>query len=268
MSSTNFTGPITYGEKTGNPATQTVGYVSVMKQISLGAGTANGRQIITLPPNTTILRVGAIQTSSFTGGTDVNDININFGTSADPAGIGLVQVPSVATAVKTRTEQRQVSLNASGNARIQLPPKSTLLRLGAIETSTWAPADAASAGVTNFGTGPTDTGHYGIVTGASARASIVFVTPVSGATEFDAGGTIYISTSAVSTNVTTGGGVRAFVEYAVADTNVGQLNMIYPTSGAASFDSGGTVVITISAASTTTFTGGGVRAFIEYAQVE
>lgn len=264
---TNFTGPISEGEKTGNPQTQTVGYVKVVKQVPIGAGAGNGRAIVTLPPGSTVTNIGAVITSAITGGTDVADMNINFGTSADPGGYGVVQIPKSTNGQKTNIITRQVSLNASGNASITLPPKSTLLRLGSVETSTWAPADAASAGVTNFGTGASDVGHYGIVTGASARASIVFVTPVSGATEFDAGGTIYISASAVSTNVTTGGGVRAFVEYAVADAD-GGLMQRSPASGAASFDAGGTIVITISAAATTTFTGGGVRAFVEYVTVE
>ncbi len=265
---TNFTGPISAGEKTGNPQTQTVGYVKMVRQVPVGAGTGNGRAIISIPPGSTLLKVGAVPASAFTGGTDLSDMNVNFGTSADPAGYGQVQLTTKAAAVKTRIETRQVSLNASGNSSIQLPPKSTLLRLGAIETSAWGPADAASAGVTNFGTGAADTGHYGIVTGASAKASIVYVVPVSGATEFDAGGTIYISTSAVSTNVTTGGGTRAFVEYAVADVDSGAVVMRDVVSGATTFDTGGTIVITISAAATTTFTGGGARAFVEYVTVE
>lgn len=265
MTTTHFTGPIATGENTGNPQTSTTGFVKLTKQVSLGSGQT--RQIVTLPPGSTITNLGAVTTSAITGGTDVADMNINFGTSADPSGYGLVQIPKLTNGQPVRMQTRQVSLNASGNATITLPPKSTLLRLGAIETSALAPADAASAAVTNFGTGASDVGHYGIVTGASARASIVYVVPVSGATEFDTGGNIYISCSAVSTNVTTGGGVRAFVEYAVADAD-GGLVMRAPASGAATFDNGGTVVITISAAATTTFTGGGVRAFIEYVTVE
>lgn len=267
MATTHFSGPIAAGENTGNPQTTTTGFVKMTKQVAVGAGTGNGRQIISIPSGSTILNIGATLTSAITGGTDVADMNINFGTSADPTGYGMVQIPKPTNGQTVRMQTRQVSLNASGNATVTLPPKSTLLRLGSVETSTWAPADAASAGVTNFGTGPADVGHYGIVTGASARASIVYVVPVSGATDFDTGGNIYVSCSAVSTNVTTGGGVRAFVEYAVADADSGVI-MRSPTSGAATFDTGGTIIITISAAATTTFTGGGARAFVEYVTVE
>ncbi len=266
MSRTNYAGPMSVGQKTGNNITDTRGWTKLVKQVSVGFGAA--RQIVSFPKGTTILNIGAVPTSAFTGGTDVHDMNINFGTSADSQGLGVVQVSTRPNCVKARIECRQVSLNASGHDSIELPPKSTLLRLGSIETSTWTPADAASAGVTNFGTGSADVGHYGIVTGASARASIVFITPVSGATEFDTGGTIYVSCSAVSTNVTTGGGVRAFVEYAVADSDSG-IQMKPVASGAASFDtSGGSVVVTISAAATSAFTAGGVRAIIEYVVTE
>lgn len=264
MAGTNFSGPISTGEKTGNAATQTVGYAKIVKQVSIGSGAS--RQIVSLPPNSTILGVGAVRTSAFTGGTDFHDMNINFGTSADPTGIGMVQLQNPGASVRTRIEARQISLNCGEVGRIDLPAKSTLLRLGAIATSALAPADAGSAAVTNFGTA-TDFDQYGVVTGASARSSLVYVVPVSGSTDFDTGATIVVSVSAVSTNVTTGGGTRAFVEYAVADSDTGA-RMIAPSSGAATFDTGGTVVITMSAAATTSFTGGGVRAFIEYATVE
>lgn len=264
---TNFTGPISEGDKTGNPQTQTVGYVKVVKQVPVGAGTGNGRAIITLPPGSTLIHLGAVITSAITGGTDVADMNVNFGTSADPGGYGVLQIPKTSNGQKVSIVSRQVSLNCGSNATITLPPRSTLLRLGAIESSALTPNDGGSAAVTNFGVGASDVGHYGIVTGASARASLVYVVPVSGATEFDTGGNIYISVSAVSTNVTTGGGTRAFVEYAVADAD-GGLVMRTPASGAATFDTGGTIVITISAAATTTFTGGGARAFVEYVTVE
>ena len=265
MAGTNYTGPLSQGEKTGNPQTQTVGYVKVTKQVSLGSG--DSRKIITIPPNSTLTGFQAVPTSAFTGGTDLRDMNVNIGTSADPAGYSLLQLKTASGSfqdVSVRT--RQVSLNAGGVGRVDLPPKSTLLRIGAIMTSAFAPADAASAAVVNFGT-PTDFDQYGIVTGASAKASLVYTVPVSGSTEFDAGGTIAISCSAVSTNVTTGGGVRAFVEYVVADNETGAVSRA-ATSGAASFDSGGTIVVTLSAAATTTFTGGGARVLIEYVTVE
>jgi hypothetical protein len=262
---TNLTGPISQGEKTGNPQTQTVSYVKVVRQVSLGVGAA--RQVITIPPNSTLLGFAAVPTSGFTGG-EVRDMNVNFGTSADPVGFGLLQVANNATTFKdVSVRTRQVSVGAGSlTGTISLPPKSTLLRIGAIETSAIAGTDAATAARVNFGS-PGDVDQYGIVTGVSAKASLIYTTPVSGANEFDSGGIIVVSISADATSVITGGGARAFVEYAVAENASGNVEGV-PASGAASFDAGGTIVLTLSAAATTTFTAGGVRAMVEYLTVE
>ena len=267
MSRTTFTGPVSVGGvDTGNPQTDPRGWVKTVKQVTVGAGAA--RQIITIPPGSTLLNIGAVPTSAITGGTDVFDMNVNFGTSADPAGFGLIQVGNISGYQKAvRIETRQVSVG-SGTLRgfIDLPPNSTLLRIGAIETSAIAGTDAATAARVNFGS-PGDVDQYGIVTGVSAKASLIYTTPVSGSNEFDAGGRIIVSVSSDATTTITGGGARAFVEYAVADNSTG-LTMRPAGSGAATFDTGGTIVITISAAGTSAFTGGGARAFVEYVTVE
>ena len=265
MAGTNFTGPVSQGEKTGNPQTQTVAYHKVVRQVSLSQ--AASRQVITIPPNSTILNIGAIPTSSFTGD-KANDMNVNFGSSADADQYGLVQVGNASFAKQTQILTKQVSVGGgTKQGFIALPPHSTLLRLGAIQTSAFStPGDAVSAGIVNFGT-EGDKDQYGALTDVSAAQGLTFVTPVSGVTDFDAGGILVVSCSVETTSVFTNGGARAFVEYAVVNDTTG-LTMQPAGSAAAGFDSGGTLVLTLSAAATTTFTGGGVRAFVEYVTVE
>ena len=265
MSSTNFTGPVTQGEKTGRSNTQTVGYMKVVRQVLLSQ--AEPRQVITIPPNTTLLNIGAVPTSSFTGD-KANDMNVNFGSSADADQYGLVQVGNQSFAKQVNILQKQVSVGGgSKQAFMALPPHSTLIGIGAIQTSAFStPGDAVSAGIVSFGT-EGDVNQFGVITDVSAAQGLTFVTPVSGVAEFDSGAILVVSCSVETTSVFTNGGVRAFVQYAVADDRTG-LTMKPAGSAAAGFDSGGTMVLTLSAAATTTFTGGGVRAFIEYVTTE
>src|SRR3990167_7283948 len=107
MAGTNFTGPVSQGERTGIASTQTVGYVKVMRQVSLSQ--AASRQIITLPPNSTLLAIGAIPTSAITGD-KANDMHVNFGTSADADQYGLVQVGNQSFAKQTQILTKQVSV--------------------------------------------------------------------------------------------------------------------------------------------------------------
>jgi hypothetical protein len=124
------------GGDTGNSQTETSGFVHSVKQVSLTGAAVSPRAIITIPPFSTLTGLSAIATSAFAA--DVSAVNINWGTSAQPARYGVISVSA----------------------------------LGAIR----------AAGV-------------------------------SAATDFDAGGTIVITGSAVSTAVFTTGGARVFVEY-------------------------------------------------------
>lgn len=265
MTSTTFTGPVVVGEREGAPNTQTIGFVPAIKQISLSQ--ANPRQVVTLPPKTTILRIGAIPTSAITGD-KAQDMNVSFGTSGDSDQFGIVQIGNQSFAKQTQILTKQVSVGAANKqAFVHLPPESTLLRLGVLQTSAFStPGDAVSAAAVKFGTA-TDLDQYGAITNVSALNNIQYSTPVSGAMDFGSGGTIVISCSAETTSVFTNGGARAFVEYAVVNDSTG-LTLQPAGSAAASFDTGGTVCVSLSAAATTTFTGGGCRAFIEYIQVE
>lgn len=266
MSRTNFEGPLSVGgAPTGNPQTDKRGFVKCVKQISLSQ--ASPRQVITLPAGSTLMNIGAIPTSAITGD-KAYDMNVSFGTSADGDQYGVVQVGNQSFSKQTNVLTRQVSVGAANKqAFVTLPPESTLLRLGVLQTSAFTtPGDAVSAAAVKFGTA-TDLDQYGIFTGVSALANLVYITPVSGAMDFGSGGTVVISCSAETTSVFTNGGARAFVEYAVVNDSTG-LTLQPAGSAAAGFDSGGTIVVTLSAAATTTFTGGGVRALIEYVTVE
>lgn len=136
MPSTTFTGPLSIGANTGNPATSTESWVPARRQCNVGFGQA--RQIVSIPKGT-LMSLEAVPVSAFTGGDSVTAMSVNFGTSADPTRYGVVTVSALG---RTRT------------------------------------------------------------------AAIV-----SGAADFDNGGTIVVTISAEATTVFTGGGVRAFVGF-------------------------------------------------------
>jgi hypothetical protein len=137
---TTFQAPLeTVGKDgiTGNPQTETTGFVHASKVVSLGAtGSLGTRAIVTLPAFSTLTNLRAIPTSAFAA--DVSAVNVSWGNSTDATRYGIIAVSAV---------------------------------------------------------------------GAARGAS------VSGATDFDASGTIVITVSAVGTTTFTAGGVRAFVEY-------------------------------------------------------
>lgn len=91
---------------------------------------------------------------------------------------------------------------------ITLPPKSTFLSAIAIATSAFS-ADVSAVNV-NFGNSSQAT-RYGVIS-VSAIGAVRSAT-VSAADDFDSGGTIVITGSAVSTTTFTSGGFRAFIEY-------------------------------------------------------
>lgn len=110
------------------------------------------------------------------------------------------------------SSRKYVSLGATGGnlrrAIVTLPPFSTIMRLEAVPTSAFA-ADV-SAALVNWGNSA-DATHYGVI--AVSAVGQLRTAQVSAATEFDAGGTIVITVSAVTTTTFTTGGVRALVEY-------------------------------------------------------
>lgn len=78
MSTTNFTGPITFGEVTGNTQTDTRGYVPGRKIIQLSQGTPRGN--ITVPGNSVVTKCAFVPTSAFTGDDPVSAMVITFTT--------------------------------------------------------------------------------------------------------------------------------------------------------------------------------------------
>lgn len=122
---------------TGNTQTETSGYIACFKQVVLSQ--AAPRAIVTIPKNSTLLKLSAVQSSAFTGTDPVSAMNVNFGNSADATRYGTVVV----------------------SALVQLRESSL----------------------------------------------------VSAATDFDADATIVVTLSALSTTTFTAGGVRAFIHY-------------------------------------------------------
>src|SRR3990167_10490414 len=125
MSTTNFTGPITTGSQTGVPTTDTRGYVSVIKAVSLSQ--AAPRQIITIPGGTTLTMLEAIQTSAFTGDDPVSAMSVNFGTSADATKFGAIQVSAL-------VQIRQV-VNVSAPTDFDTASGTIVLTLSAVSTT-------------------------------------------------------------------------------------------------------------------------------------
>ena len=85
MSTTNFTGPITHGEVTGNPETDTRGYVPGIKIIQLSQGSPRGN--VTLPAKTVVTKLGFVPTSAFTGDDPVSAMTITFAAGTVTLGI-------------------------------------------------------------------------------------------------------------------------------------------------------------------------------------
>lgn len=94
---TTFTLPLkTVGTNglTGNPQTDTSGFVHSIKTLSLGATGSNGfRGIVTIPSFSTLIGLRAVPTSAFAA--DVSAIAVNFGNSADATRYGTVQVSAL-----------------------------------------------------------------------------------------------------------------------------------------------------------------------------
>lgn len=105
-----------------------------------------------------------------------------------------------------------LSLGATGGnvrrAIVSLPEFSTLTGLRAVPTSAFA-ADVSAVSV-SWGNSA-DATRYGVI--AVSALGALRSASVSGAVDFDDGGTVVITVSAVSTTTFTAGGVRAFIEY-------------------------------------------------------
>lgn len=91
---------------------------------------------------------------------------------------------------------------------ITIPPKSTLTNLRATATSAFA-TDVSAANV-SWGNSAQAT-RYGVI--SVSALGLMRGATVSAGTDFDTGGTLVITLSAVSTTTFTAGGARAFIEY-------------------------------------------------------
>ncbi len=92
MATTNFTGPLSVGQKTGDPTTDTRGFARLTKQVSLGSG-ADSRKTVSFPGKVTILNLAAVPSSAFGPSDQVaSAARVSFGTSSDATRYGIVPV--------------------------------------------------------------------------------------------------------------------------------------------------------------------------------
>lgn len=104
-------------------------------------------------------------------------------------------------------------------------------------------------------------------TGGNARRAIVTLPPMSTLTSLQAIVTSALAADVSALNVSFGNSADATRFGIISASAVGQLRSVTGVSGATDFDNGGTIVIVVSAVSTTTFTQGGVRAMAQYTTV-
>ena len=76
MSRTNFTGPVSFGENTGLPTTDTRGWVPGRKVLLLSQATPSGS--MTIPPKAVVTKTGFVPTSAFQGTDPVSAMNVTF----------------------------------------------------------------------------------------------------------------------------------------------------------------------------------------------
>jgi hypothetical protein len=104
-------------------------------------------------------------------------------------------------------------------------------------------------------------------TGGNARRAVVTIPPLSTLTSLQAVATSAFAADVSAAIVSWGNSADATRYGSIAVSAVGQLRSVTGVSGCTDFDAGGTIVITVSAVSTTTFTTGGVRAMLQYTTV-
>lgn len=125
MSETNFSGPITIGDRTGVPATDTRGYVSGRRIALLSQ--ASPSVTIPIPAKSVVSKCAFVPTSAFTGTDPVSAMNITFAAGS----VVLAIVP--ASANTTYHETTRVSgavFDASANITITLSAQSTTVFTG------------------------------------------------------------------------------------------------------------------------------------------
>lgn len=127
MSSTNFNGPITIGEKTGNVTTQTYAYVPASMIIEMGVG--NSTVTVPMPPDSILTGLAFVHTSAFTGTDAVSAMNVTFTT-------GTVQMAQFSVSAGTVTKYSRSTnvsgavFDTSGNVTIAISAVSTTVFTG------------------------------------------------------------------------------------------------------------------------------------------
>jgi len=93
---TAFTGPLVVqgvNNPTGNPQTDTAGFVHCTKIVPLTGGATAPRAVVTLPNNSILTACRAYATSAFAA--DVSAANVSFGNSSDATRYGIIAVSAV-----------------------------------------------------------------------------------------------------------------------------------------------------------------------------
>jgi len=132
---TTFTGPLEgqgANNPTGNPQTDTAGYVGFTKVIPLGSGTAS-RAVITLPERSILQSCVAFATSAFAA--DVSAANVNFGNSSDATRYGVISVSAIG-------QNRSVTAVSAVNDFLNGTPQTMVITISAVSTTTFTTGGA------------------------------------------------------------------------------------------------------------------------------
>jgi hypothetical protein len=125
MSRTNFTGPISFGEDTGSPTTDTRGWVSGRRVVLLSQ--AASLKTIAIPAGTVVTKCGFVPTSAFTGTDPVSAMNITFRNGTIVLGV----IPASAdTRYHETTIVSGAVFDASANLTVSLSAQSTTVFTG------------------------------------------------------------------------------------------------------------------------------------------
>lgn len=130
---TGFTAPLKVlgpGDPTGNPQTNASGFVLATKQASLGGALGETRKIVTIPPQSTLLGLGFTLTSAFAAETAASAMVVQFGTSADPTGIGGFNVSAGAANRWAFPTSGAASFDSGGTIVLNLSALSTTTHTG------------------------------------------------------------------------------------------------------------------------------------------
>lgn len=125
MSRTNFTGPVSFGEQTGIPTTDTRGYMPGRKVVRLSQ--ASPSATLAIPPKSVVTKTAFVPTSAFTGDDPVSAMVITF---ANGTQVHNVVTASAATKYHESTTVSAAVYDTGGTMTVTLSALSTTVFTG------------------------------------------------------------------------------------------------------------------------------------------